>query len=152
MGKKEKDKVKGKGKIIIIILLLIVLGAGGFFGYRIFAANNANKKPATTTDKSVSTYTFGLDEVLVNLMDEGSTRFIKIQVYIGYDNKKLTTELTENKAVLRDMVISVLRTKKAEDFSPDGIDKIKKELLSKINPLLSKGQATNIYFYDILVQ
>jgi len=149
--KKTKEKGKGKGKLIIIILLLIVLGAGGFFGYRIFAAKNASKTPATTTEKAVSAYTFGLDEVLVNLSDEG-TRYIKIQVYIGYDNKKLTTEVTENKAILRDMVISVLRTKSAADFSPEGVEKIKKELLSKINPLLSKGQATNIYFNDILVQ
>lgn len=152
MEKKEKVKGKGKGKIIIIFLLVIVLGAGGFFGYRIFAANSSNKKAAVTAEKTVSGYTFGLDEVLVNLSDEGSTRYIKIQIYIGYDNKKLTSELTENKAVLRDKVISVLRTKNSSDFSPQGVENIKKELLTKINPLLDKGQATNIYFYDILVQ
>ena len=158
MVKKEKTKGKGKGrffiKILIVLLLLAAIGGGGYFGYKKFFANSNNKTAtaASSEVKVVSDYTFGLDEILVNLSDEDSTRYIKIKVYIGYDKKKLGTELTEKAPILRDKVISVFRTKKAADFSSKGIEIIKSEILSKINPLLTKGQATNIYFYDILVQ
>lgn len=100
----------------------------------------------------VSAKTFGLDEFLVNLADEDGKRYLKVKVFLGYDNKKLDTELEEKKPILRDAVISVLRSKKSTDISAKGIDNIKIEIIQRINATLEKGQLNNVYFNDLLVQ
>ncbi|MGE5628554.1 MAG: flagellar basal body-associated protein FliL [Solirubrobacterales bacterium] len=155
-GKEKKGKEKkAKGKpliyVIIIILLLVIIGGGGYFGFKLLGQSKGNNTVKETV-KAVPELTYGLDEFLVNLADEGSTRYVKVKVYIGYDNKKLTEEMKTNTPAIRDTIIKVLRSKKAQDFSDKGTEAIKSEILEKINPLLSKGRATEIYFYDILVQ
>lgn len=170
--KKSKSKLK---VIIIIVVALAVLGAGGYFGYNYFIASkgNTNKnviqpqvqvqqvqqgqaqqtaQNVSYLQQIVSAKTYGLDEFLVNLADEDGKRYLKVKVFLGYDNKKLDTELEEKKPILRDAIISVLRAKKSTDITPKGVENIKLEIIQKINPMLTKGQLNNVYFNDILVQ
>ncbi|MBV7272210.1 flagellar basal body-associated protein FliL [Clostridium thailandense] len=172
MEKKKEKKSGGKLKFIIIgIVAVAILGAGGYFGYNKFFASKEN-----TTNKAVipqqqmtaqgqqvaqntsylqqvvSAKTYDLDEFLVNLADEDGKRYLKVKISLGYDNKKLDTELEEKKPILRDAIISVLRTKKAADMSAKGMDNIKMELIQRINTNLTKGQLNNIYFDNLLVQ
>ncbi len=152
--KKVKEK-KSKGKIIIyaiiILLLLVIIGGGGYFGYKILNQNKQNVAVQANI-KSVPEFTFAQDEFLINLSDTDSSRYVKVKVYLGYDKKKLGEELTAKKAAIRDTCITVLRAKKAADFSAGGTETIKAEILAKVNPLLTKGQVEEVYFYDILVQ
>lgn len=180
MENKKEKKSGGKLKFIIIgIIAVAVLGAGGYFGYSKFFAskeNNVNKtimpqqqvaaqqvqgqtvqgqqaaQNASYLQQVVSAKTYDLDEFLVNLADEDGKRYLKIKISLGYDNKKLDAELEEKKPILRDAIISVLRTKKAADISAKGIDNIKMELIQRINLNLTKGQLNNIYFNELLVQ
>ncbi len=172
----SEKNVETKGgnlkKIIIIVLILVVVGAGSFGGYMLFIknkkpANNANQMPVNNTNVVnsqqttngmysqqvvVSSKTYSLDEVLVNLSDEDGKRFVKAKIYIGYEEKKLTKELEKKKPILRDAVIGVLRTKKAADINPKNIDKIKVEIINKVAPMLEKGRINSIYFDDLIVQ
>ncbi len=160
MSEIEK-KSKNKGnilKIIIIVLLAAILVGGGVFGgYIIF---NKLKPQTTTVDAAkkdaLDQKTFALDEFLVNLKSDNSTRYLKTKVYIGYADTKevedFETELTDKKPIIRDAVNTVLRTKKAEDFTEAGVEKLKEDIKNKINPLLGKGQIDNVYFSEILVQ
>jgi len=150
------DKPKGGNslKIVIIVLLVLVVVGGAAFGGMYFAGKKG-ASAATTKAKvvEVNEITYSLDEFLVNLMDEDGRRYLKAKVFIGYeDNKDLTTELDTKKPIIRDAVISSLRSKKTTDFSATGIDTIKNELIARINPTLTKGKIFHIYFNDILVQ
>lgn len=100
----------------------------------------------------VSKFNYDLGEFLVNLNDEGGKKYLKAKIVVGYDNKKMPKELDEKKIIMRDAVISVLRTKKAADFTAKGVEDLKTEILKKINPLLTTGQCNNVYFPEILVQ
>jgi flagellar FliL protein len=74
-------------------------------------------------------------------------------VVIGYEeNKKLTAELETKTSIIRDAIIETLRSKKTTDFSATGMEVIKNELIARINPVLTKGKVSHIYFNDILVQ
>ncbi|ADG00347.1 flagellar basal body-associated protein FliL [Clostridium botulinum F str. 230613] len=130
-------------------------------------ANSANQMPVNNTNVInsqqtndgmyqqqvvVSSKTYSLDEVLVNLADEDGKRFIKAKIFIGYEEKKLSKELETKKPILRDAVIGVLRSKKAADINPKNIDKIKVEIINKISPMLEKGRISSIYFDDLIVQ
>jgi len=145
-------KKKGNGlKIVIIVLLVLVVVGGAAFGGMYFL----NKKSTSTTAKvvEVNEITYPLEEFLLNLMDEEGRRYLKVKVIIGYeDNTDLTAELETKKLIIRDAIIETLRAKKTTDFSATGIDAIKKELVASINPILTKGKISHIYFSDILVQ
>ena len=157
--KKEK-KEKSFNLIIVILLVIIIVGllglAAGFYFFNIkgksAVAATTTKTSTTSENKGVSSLTFAVDDFLVNLSDEGGKRYIKVKVFIGYDNAKLSKELETKKPIIRDAANSVLRAKKTTDFTEKGTEDVKKELLTRINPILSDGKANNIYFYEILIQ
>ncbi|MBW9170665.1 flagellar basal body-associated FliL family protein [Clostridium estertheticum] len=149
----EKPKKGNSLKLVIIVLLgLIVVGGAAYGGMML-----ASKKGASTTTSAkaptVKEVTYSLDECLVNLTDSDAKRYLKVLVYVGYgENEELSTELKEQKPIIRDLVIKTLRSKKAADFDDSVVDNIKKELITKINPVLTKGKIDHIYFNDLLVQ
>lgn len=173
MENKKEKKGSSKVKVIaIIVVVLLVVGVGGYFGYSMFLKDKeeTSKKTTHTTqqipvqqipqaainanylDQVVSEKTFELGEFLVNLADEDGKRYLKVKIYLGHDEKKLDEELEAKKPVIRDAVISILRTKKAADITPKNMNNIKLEIIQRINVMFKEGQLNNVYFYDILVQ
>lgn len=174
----EKTAKEGKGKktfktIIIIIIVVLAISGGAFGGYMLVNKNNSQasggntqvvnnnlstQAPSTQTIANgtmqpvISEFTFELGEFLVNLSDEGEKRFVKANIYIGHSNKKLAKELEGKTPMLRDAINSVLRAKKAKDFTPKGTEDIKLEILNRINPMFKEGRCESIYFNEILVQ
>lgn len=173
----EKKAVKkGPSKIIIIIigiLILAVVAGGAFYGYNTLLKNKKNTAKntvqqvntqqvvnngqtmaisANSLDQIVSSQTFQLDDITVNLADESGNRYLKVSVYLGFNDKKLTSELTTKKPIVTDAVIEILRTKKVADINAKNMNNIKMEIIQKINPMLEKGQLNNVYFTDILIQ
>lgn len=157
----EVEKKSGsKGnilKIVIIVLLAaILLGGGTFAGYFMAAKTKTAPTNTNAVNAALNQKTFSLDEFLVNLKSDNSSRYLKAKIYVGYadakENKELETELDANKAILRDAVNTVLRSKKPEDFSETGVQKLKEEIKTRVNPLLKKGQIVDVYFYEIIVQ
>lgn len=143
---------------MIILLCVIIVGAGAFGAYYfIFSKNskqvkNVNAVQSTASQSQASSKTYCLDEMTLNLADKDTRRYIKLTIYLGYEDKKLSKELDSKKPILRDAVANILRSKKASDFTSKGTEDIKQEILKRINPMFEKGRADNIYFYDILVQ
>lgn len=177
----EKTPKEGKGKkvfktIIIIIIIILAISGGAFGGYMLVNKNNngmngsnmqvvSNNVPQGTYNQSaiqtsgngimqpvVCDYTLELGEFLVNLSDEEGKRFLKANIHIGYNDKKLLKELQSKTPILRDAVNSALRSKKSKDFTPKGTEDIKLEILNRINPMLKEGRCESIYFNEILVQ
>jgi flagellar basal body-associated protein FliL len=155
--KKTSSKRKVLKIVIIVLLSAVLLGGGIFAGYYISSKDKTNTqvyvKPVGT---GITQKTFSLDEFLVNLKSDNASRYLKVKIYVGYADVKanddLEEELENNKAILRDAVNTVLRSKKPEDFSDAGVEKIKEEIKKKINPTLTKGQILDVYFYEIIVQ
>jgi len=149
----EKPNKKNSLRLVIIVLLgLIVVGGAAFGG--MYLAGNKGSTTKTTKAAVVTEVTYSLDEFLVNLADNNdSKRYLKVLIYVGYGkNTDLATELETQKPVIRDLVIKTLREKKSTDFSDSGVDIIKKEIIARINPVLTKGKIDHIYFNDLLVQ
>ena len=179
-GVEKKGKLNFK-IVLIKLLVLILAGAGAYFGYSKFLKGN-DKSPNVAAQNStspvqtqqvsnqtgqtaqgggsssgylqqvVSKYTFDLSDFTVNLADEGGKNCLKISVFLGYDDNKLTEELTDKKPMIRDAVIDILRGKKVADIDPKYMDSIKMQIIQKINPMLENGKLNNVYFSDILTQ
>ncbi|MDP4087914.1 MAG: flagellar basal body-associated FliL family protein [Bacillota bacterium] len=157
----EVVKTKSSGnilKILILVLLVLILVGGAGFGGFIMAQKFPTKAgTSTTTANQAATIEeayYDGGEFLANLSDTDSKRYLKIQLILAYDskNKKLPDELTTKVNVIKDCVISVMRTKKAADLTPKGSDDLKAELMTRINSVLTKGKLTNVYYNDFIVQ
>ena len=162
---------KSKIKIIIAAIVLLVLVSGGTYGGYYLSqkdiktnsnvqqlnnqqvANNVNTNQNNEYVRNiVPSNTFEAGEFLVNLSDEDSKRFVKTKVYLGYENKKLAKELEQKKAIILDAINSILRSKKSTDFSEKGVDKIKLEMLNKINTAFQNGRCETVYFTELIIQ
>lgn len=160
----QEKKSGSKGnllKIIIIVLLAAVLIGGGVFGGYIFAtktgAATVNENTQNEGTDAVEQKTFSLvDDFVINLKSEGKPAFLKAQIYLGYpvtkESEKMEAELQESLAPIRDTINTILRSKKAEDFTEAGVEKIKGEIKNKVNPLLHEGQILDVYFYELIIQ
>lgn len=162
MAKKDKDKGKdktevkeksGKGLMVVLFVLgLIVLGAATFGGVYLFMKTN---KTVSAQEVVIEQTYVDLDEVTINLADEGGKRYFKGQIAIGYDksNKKIAEEIKNNTAVINDVVNFYLKSKKADYLNDvNNEEQIKSELIESINKQLQKGKITDIRFKSMIIQ
>jgi len=149
----EKPKEKSGSKMVIIILLLLIVVGGVAFGAMYFLSSKSTTTTSKTTKTaSVTEATYDLDELLVNLVDDGGLLYLKTTVFVGYEeNAKLAAELETEKPVIRDIINTYLRSKRNTDFTTTGIVTIKSELIARINPVLTKGQILHIYINNIVI-
>ncbi|MDP4143285.1 MAG: flagellar basal body-associated FliL family protein [Bacillota bacterium] len=162
MSEKKKEKKEGKkgGLIVIILLALMIVMFASFLFYFFFiykgkASGTSGNIKEVTTVAALEEQTSSLDETIVNLSDTDAQRFLKVTVSVGYSssNSKLKDEIEkEKKAIIRDAIISILRDKKAADFTDKGVQDIKRQIIDRVNPTLKNGKITSVYFSDLLVQ
>ncbi len=149
MADEKKESKKRKNGILIVLLLLIFVGAGTFSGAYFFMSKNKASLPVIVQESFVE-----VGEIFVNLSDEGSKRYVKLNMSISYDksNKDLAKEIEEKKVVIRDVAIFYIKSCKAKDFEPSNEVILKGELISRINQKLTTGVLKDIYISDIIVQ
>lgn len=143
------DKKKGKNTLLIVLILLILVGGGTFAGTYYFVSKNNATEPVVIEEAFIE-----VGEIFVNLSDEGSKRYVKLNMAVSYDktNKELAQEIEEKSVVIRDVSIFYIKACKAKDFEPENETVLKGELISRINKKLTKGQLKDIYISDIIVQ
>lgn len=135
--------------LLVIIIVVLVLGTGAA-GYYMASKNAASSSQANTTAKE---YLFNTGEITANLTNNSGRSYIKINIYLGYDSKKLGTELTDKTTQIQDAMIDILRSKKASDISSEqGVEKMKSEIITRTNSVLTTGKITKVYFSEMLIQ
>ena len=149
MAEEKKENKKNKKGMLIILLLLIFIGAGTFGGVYFFMSKNNASLPVVVEESFVE-----VGEIFVNLSDEGSKRYVKLNMSISYDkaNKDLAKEIEEKKVVIRDVAIFYIKSCKAKDFEPSNEVILKGDLISRINQKLTTGVLKDVYISDIIVQ
>lgn len=150
MAEKDVQAKKKPIKIIILLVVLLVVAVSCFVAYKYVFSK---KSEGEVTPKNVKEITYSLNEFTLNLADEDMSRYIKTQIYVGFDEgSEIQTELEENIVPIRDSVISVLMAKKAEELDAFGVEQLKRELIIRINSHLKSGKIKDVYFYDLLIQ
>ena len=144
------EKGGNKKKLIIIILVaVLLLSAIGFGGYYVFL----RKSDDTNVTKVMNESMFPIGEFVVNLADEKSNKFLKVNIVLGYeDSEKYLEELTKYTVKIRDSINTILRSKKSDDLDPFGVEELKRQLEIRINSITDKGEVTDIYFDNIVIQ
>lgn len=148
MAESNKEKKKGS-KLIMIIAILAIFGGGTFGGVYYFMNKNNSSQPVVIEEAF-----FEVGEIFVNLSDEGSKRYVKLNLSISYDknNKDLAKEIEDKKVVLRDVAIFYIKSCKASSFEPANEAVLKGDIITRINQKLKSGLIKDVYISDIIVQ
>jgi flagellar protein FliL len=151
MGEEKGKKKKGLNPLILVIIVL-VLAVVGMAAY--FLVFKQTSTPGPYVPAEVVEAKWATDEFLVNLADKDVDRYLKTTVVLGYDSTDtvLATELTDQEDVIRDAVIRVLMTKKKTELDNAGIDKLKVELIKKVNAVLGGNKIISVYFNQFVIQ
>lgn len=96
---------------------------------------------------------YPLDQFIVNLMSQGGRRYLKTTITLEMSDEAMTAEIEKKHAIIRDLIIGVISSKTVEEISTiKGKDKLKDELVSTINEVLTDGYIKNMFFTDFVIQ
>lgn len=150
----EATPGKKKGKLLIIIIAAIVLiaaGAGAYFF--VFSKKTDNKGEASKQSKETSGVNFSFDPFVVNLMDSGGTKYLKVSIQIELADAKIMEKAKSKTPQLRDAIITLITNKTSEELiTAEGKIMLKDEIKQRANQILGEGTVLNVYLTDFVMQ
>jgi flagellar basal body-associated protein FliL len=136
--------------------MLLFLGAGSLIGVLAVVAGIFFFAPGLVSDEDAGRgqgHVYSMEPFLVNLAAPDQVRYLKVRIDIESTEKKPNEEYQQRVSQLRDSVLTVLSTKRYQDiFDSEGKKKLKEEIISKLNPLVSHFKVKTIYFTEFVVQ
>lgn len=137
----------------VALLILLMLGLAGFrFLFPDLVPNlsapnvgdKKNRKPEKLLD---------LDVFVVNLDERHARRYLRAALSLGFNLEKQKEEIKGSIASVRHTIIMLLSVQNAEDLSnPEGKERLRTELLERVNDAIGKQTVQNIYFKEFLIQ
>lgn len=140
-------KKKPPMMIIVVAVALIAL-VGSFVVGKSVSAKGKEKK----VEKGP---VIVLDEFLVNLGDPGGDHFLKVTVGLELTRKsgKTAESMKEEIAPVRDAVLASLSSKTREALAPPaGREKLKGEIMKKVNDEFGEKLVQGVYFTNFVTQ
>lgn len=159
--------------IIIIVVLILLLVVGGLLAFLLMGGNDdamqaqamhsQTEQAQTPMSKNAmgkrsSDYInmgpiYPLDQFIVNLLSDSGSRYLKTKVDLELSAESLTSEIDKKKPLVRDIIVSTLSSKTYEEVSTQkGKNRLKDEIVDRLNEVLADGHIKNIYFTDFVVQ
>ncbi|MFO7783472.1 MAG: flagellar basal body-associated FliL family protein [Thermodesulfobacteriota bacterium] len=144
--------------IVVVFSLLLLLGAAGLAlksGMLGLTAQGDDRHAAADED-GVSTElgpVYALDTFIVNLADERGTKYLKTKLSLELNNALAAKEIDKRLPQVRDTILTLLSTRSFEDIRHlEGKYQLRAEIMAILNPLITSGDITNIYFTEFVVQ
>ncbi len=151
----EKPAKKGgillKWLIIGAIFLGIVAGAvgGGLYFFR--GTETVKKKPPTP--QAIIGTLWPMEPYIVNLRDNNGERYLKVVLQLEMSNPELVGELNLLKPKLRDSTLDLLTAKSYQELQEfSGKQKLREDIMMRLNSFLTSGKIVRIYFTDFVIQ
>ncbi len=151
----------GKKKLLLIgggVVLLAALGGGGFFAYKTFLApapppEEEQQPEEPPAPKVTMGPVYPLDPFLVNLADPGRPRFLKVVIQLELSGEEVSAELDTLRPKVRDALLTLLSSKTSADLvSIADKERLRNEIIHRLNSFLSTGQVKEVYFTEFVVQ
>ncbi len=166
--KTEEATPKKKSKLLLIIIILILLLAAGGGAAYFFLLKKKPAPPQQAAQTSapaqtaapvapgaapVKTIIDHLSTFIVNLADQSGSRYLKVTMDLSLSNDQVKKEIEDKMPMVRDTIITILSNKYYNDIAtPAGKLTLKRELISRLNVILTKGRILDIYFTEFVVQ
>jgi flagellar protein FliL len=160
-NKAEAGQPKKKSKLFIIVgavVLVAVLGGTAFLALPYIKGNRGDKAKGkgeqAVAKKEEIKATLPLEPFLVNLADPDEARFVKTTFQLALA-EAMEKEGEGSAAVpaMRDSIITLLSSKTSDQIlTPQGKEKLREEIKSRINKISSKIKVVEVYIVDFVVQ
>lgn len=151
-------KVEVDFKLLIAAIALVILATVGsalatFLMFRNSNAPETSQVETVTTKKNMGP-TYPVGEFTLNLVSTANQqRFIRTDIVLETSDKKVVEELGKRQPQIRDHLISLLRSRSAEQLSSEkGMELLRFDILKTMNTLVTKGEVTDVFFIDLIVQ
>lgn len=151
----EQAPKKKKGKLLIIIIAAVVLLVGGASAYFFLFAKKTDegRDDSAKQTKEASGVNFSFDPFVVNLMDSGGTKYLKVSIQIELSDSKFMEKAKNRTPQLRDAIITLITNKTSEELiTAEGKIILKDEIKQRSNQILGEGTVLNVYLTDFVMQ
>ena len=143
---------KGKGGaikwIIIGMFVLFIVGASVVGSVYFLTQAKGEKKEQQTAG-----ILWTLDPFIVNLVDNGGERYLKVAMQFEVHDPALLHELDMAKPRIRDTILDLLSSKSQVDLVDSvGKQKLKEEIVMRTNNAITTGKISNAYFTEFVIQ
>ena len=150
-GKSKKSMMMGVGALVVMLA-----GGGYWFMGRAAAAPKEKEHeaaPIESGDKAL----LPLEPFVVNLADDGGTRFLRTSIQLILDAKEeAIKELVEKKVdvmPLRSAILEILAQQKAATLvTPEGKEELKAAILKRGAEVFRKHKIKEVLFAEFVVQ
>ena len=155
----EKESFKGRNiKILIlsgaaIVLIGSVVAAGLYLGWISMAGSSSAKKKEVVPPAAAIGPMLKINPLVINLREEGGRHYIKTSIVLEIRHPESLEEIRSQVPLLTDLAILTLSDKRLKELqNAEAKEKLKKELLLKINQALGSSKVAEIYFDEFLLQ
>lgn len=135
-----------------LVILGAVAGAGAYFGWIDLPPLFGEEKTAGSMPP-VTGPMVRMNSLVINLKGGNGLHYVKATLVLELEQKKSVEEVQARLAPLTHLAICLLGDKNLEDFRPAGAkEKLKEEMLLKLNDSLAGPRIRRIYFDEFLFQ
>ena len=147
----EKKKGSALKWIAIIGVVLMVLAAAGGGGWYYMNKAQAAKKEAPQAPAIGAMWP--MEPFIVNLADSNGERYLKLVIQLEVSDPLCVQELDQLKPKLRDNVLDLLSVKTYKELMElTGKQKLREEMVMRLNAFLTKGKINKVYFTEFVIQ
>ncbi|PAF45093.1 flagellar basal body-associated protein FliL [Helicobacter sp. 11S02596-1] len=119
---------------------------------------NVQKKPQASASRHSDYMNVGplypiAQPFIVNLVTQSGRRYLKTSITLELSNQKLQNEIEAKSTIIQDTIIEILSSKSIEEIATTkGKDRLKDEIVNRINNFLIDGYVKNVFFTDFVIQ
>lgn len=146
---------KGPMRLVLILLpAMILLGGGGYLGWGLLRPAHVPEQAQKAPEPQAPPPKVAMKPFVVNLQDTGEIpRYLKVEFDLELRPGSPTQELEAKMAELRDSIIVLLSSKRSQELSSiEGKDRLREEILSRLNSRLQSATVGRVFFKDFIIQ
>jgi flagellar FliL protein len=94
-----------------------------------------------------------LDPFLANLADETSSRYLKMSLQVEFVDPEPPAAFDARLPQIRDVILTLVTSKTfAEIRTPEGKERLREDVIDRINHVLAQDAVKSVYFTEFIVQ
>jgi flagellar FliL protein len=152
-----QQEKKKKGRLKVFLIAVVAAAIAGGVGYQLYGktflrSSEQKQETGKGQEKVEVGPILSLEPFIINVSGD-PLKFVKISVAMELKNEKTAEQTKKMTPVIRDIMLSVLGTKKPEVFMDvGGRAAMKKELFEGVNRLFADNGLKAVYITDIIMQ
>ncbi|WP_457626369.1 flagellar basal body-associated FliL family protein [Persephonella sp.] len=162
--KEQEEQPKGGKKklIILLVVLLLLIGGGGGAAYKFLVLDKQKKNQEENKAEKIQEEIRNVENIgimfevgtfVVNLSDKDADRYLKVTVILEIENEQVKQEVEKRLPQIKDSITTLLLTKTSRELrTAEGVERLKEEILRRVNAILPLGGVKNVYFTDFVIQ